>query len=160
MKTDVMEDFRPVDAITKPDMIECNRPPDRREHSTTNAGSRLRAGIENVPEPFDRQAGLMEILPDLRDTQNRRAHAARQHVEGHQSADRKISLDNQPCAKKQNGDDDQMVHQLHGLRRDIAEAYHTKACRDVSRQLLLPPPIHLRLDCQRLQRLYTGYTLH
>ena len=37
----------------------------------------------------------MEILPDLRETQHRRADPARQHVEGHKLADRQAAVDDQ-----------------------------------------------------------------
>src|SRR6185312_12552488 len=103
MKTDIMEDFRPVDPIAKSDTIECNRPPDRRKHGATDTDRGLWARVEDVAEPFDREAGLMKILPDLRDPQNRHAHAAREHVEGDQSANSEIALDNQPCTEEQNG---------------------------------------------------------
>ena len=59
------------------------------------AGSAARAGlkvgsgrrVEDVAEPLDRQPRLMEILPDLREPQHRRADPAGQHVERDQLAD-------------------------------------------------------------------------
>jgi len=37
MKTDVVQDFRPVDAIAKPDMVKRNGAADRREYGTADA---------------------------------------------------------------------------------------------------------------------------
>jgi hypothetical protein len=38
---------------------------------------RLGSGVENVAQPQDREARLMKILPNLRETQHRRANPAR-----------------------------------------------------------------------------------
>ena len=62
---------------------------------------RLRRGVENVAEPRDRQPGLVEILPDLREAQHRRADAAGQHVEGDELADREIAVDDELGAEKE-----------------------------------------------------------
>ena len=155
-----MQDLRPIDAIAKPDVLERDGAADRRQYGTAGAGRGLRASIEDVPQSLDRQAGLMKILPDLGNAQHRRTHAVGQHVEGHQLADSEAAFNHQLCPEKENGDGNQMVHELYGLARDIAEADDAEACRNVAGKLLLPTPVHLRLHRQRLQRLDTGDALH
>jgi hypothetical protein len=110
MKTDVVEDFRPIDAIAKPDMLKCDNAADRRQYGTADADHGLRASIEDVPESLDREACLMKVLPDLGDAQHRHTHAVGQHVEGHQLADSEATFDHQLCTEKENGNGDQMVH--------------------------------------------------
>ena len=76
-----------------------------------------------------------------------------QHVEGDEFADRERALDDQLGAeiKRQRGD--QLADQLHRLARRVAEADDAEARRDIAGELLLPAPLHLRLDRHRLQRL-------
>jgi len=48
---------------------------------------------------------------------------------------------------------DQLADELHRLARPIAEREHVEAGADIACELLLPAPLHLRLDRHRLQRL-------
>ena len=98
----------------------------------------------------------MEVLPHLRQAQHRRGDPPGQHVEGDELADRERALDDQPGAeiKGQRGDD--LADQLHRLARGVAEADDAEARRDIAGELLLPAPLHLRLDRHRFQRLDPG----
>jgi hypothetical protein len=87
VECDVVQDLLSVDAITERDMVEGDVAADRRQPRARRAIGRLGSGIEDVAEPQDRQARLMKILPDLRETQDWRAHPAGQEVEGHELAD-------------------------------------------------------------------------
>ena len=102
----------------------------------------------------------MKVLPYLGNAQDRHTHAIGQHVEGHKLADSEAAFDHLLCAEKKHGDGDQMVHQLHRLARDITEADDAEACGNVTGKLLLPTPIHLRLNRHRFQRLDASDALH
>ena len=82
-------------------MLEGDLAADRRQRRARRAERRLGRGVEDVAQPRDRQPRLMEILPDLRQPQHRRADAAGQHVEGDQLADRQVAVDHQLGAEKQ-----------------------------------------------------------
>ena len=94
-EADVVQHLRAVDAIAEGDMLEGDVAADRRQRRARRVEGRLRRGIEDVAEPRDRQPRLMEILPDLRQPQHRRADAAGQHVEGDQLADRQVAVDHE-----------------------------------------------------------------
>ena len=101
----------------------------------------------------------MKILPDLRETQHRRTHPARQDVEGDQFADRKAALDHEPSAAIKQACHHDLADELHRLACAVAEAQDPEARGDVAGELLLPPALHLRLDRHRLQRLDPGDAL-
>ena len=69
-------------------MVEPDVAADRRQPCTPCHVGGLGSGIEDVAQPRDRQACLVKILPNLRETQYRRAHAAGKDVEGHEFTDR------------------------------------------------------------------------
>ena len=51
---------------------------------------------------------------------------------------------------------DQLADELNALARRVAKLQHAKARRDVTGELLLPAPLHLRLDRHGLERLDAG----
>ena len=71
IEADIVQHLRRVDAIAESDMLESDLAADRRECGAPRTEARLRHGIEDVAEPRDRQTGLMEVLPDLRQAQHR-----------------------------------------------------------------------------------------
>ena len=98
LEADVVQDFLPVDAIAERDVVEFDVAADRRQPRAAGRVGRLGGGVEDVAEPRDRQPRLVKILPDLRQPQHRRAHPARQHVEGDEFADREAAVDHEPGA--------------------------------------------------------------
>ena len=98
-----MQDFRAVDAVAEGDMLEGDLAADRRQRACGRTEGRLGRGVEDVAEPGDRKPRLVEVLPDLRQPQHRRADAAGQHVEGDEFADRQLAVDDQLGAEIQDG---------------------------------------------------------
>ena len=96
------------------------------------------------------------ILPELGEPQHRDAYAAGQHVEGDEFTDSQVSLDDELGAEEQDGNGDQLVHELDGLARHVAETEDAKAGRHIGGELLVPATLHLRLDSHGLQRLDAG----
>jgi hypothetical protein len=101
----------------------------------------------------------MEILPDLSQPQHRRAYARGQHVECDELADGQFAADDELGAVVKRCGDDQLVDHLYRLARGVVQAENAEARRDVAGKLLLPAPLHLRLDRHRLQRLDPGDAL-
>ena len=95
----------------------------------------------------------MKILPDLGETQHRRAHPAGQDVEGDELADRQVAADHEPGAEIQDACRDDLADELHRLAGAIAETEHPETRGHVSGELLLPAPLHLRFDRHRLDGL-------
>ena len=131
------------------------------------AGSRARAcgigrlgsRVEDVAEPQDRQARLVKVLPNLRETQHRRVYPAGQDVEGHEFADRQAAFDDQLGAEIQDAGGDDLADELHHLARGVAEAQDPEARGHVTGELFFPAALHLRLDRHGLERLDPGHAL-
>ena len=126
-KMDVVERDGPIDPITEGDMLEGDFATDRRKSHASRVEARLRRGVENIAHPVDRQLGLMELLPHLRQPQNRRADALGQHVEGDKLADAQITGDHQPRAEIEDRSDRQLVNCLNRLAGVVVEVEHAKA---------------------------------
>src|SRR5262249_58799445 len=73
-QTDVVQNFRAVDAIAERDMLESNVPADRRKRRAARIVDRLRPGIEGVAESLKRKGRRMKKLPGLRQAEHLRTH--------------------------------------------------------------------------------------
>ena len=71
LKADVVQHFRPVDAVAERDVLEHDVAADGRQRGARRIEGRLGRRVEDVAEPRHRQPRLMEILPDLREPQHR-----------------------------------------------------------------------------------------
>ena len=86
--------IRAVDPIAERDVIELDVAVDRAADAPP-AACRLDRGVEDVAQPFHRQARLVKVLPDLDQPQHRRTHPPGQHVKGDQLADRQVAVDDE-----------------------------------------------------------------
>ena len=120
---------------------------------------RFWTGVENIAKPLDGETRLVEVLPDLGEPQHRDAYATGQHVEGDELADSQVSLDDELGAEEQDGDGNQLAHELDGLARHIAETEDAEAGRHIGGELLVPATLHLWFDSHGLQRLDAGDAL-
>src|SRR4051794_38823673 len=102
-------------------MIEPDAAADRRHSRAPRRKSRFSDRVEDVTQPRDRQARLMKVLPDLRQTEHRRTHPASQDIEGHKLADRKIPIDDKLGTAIEYAGGDDLADELHGLARAVAE---------------------------------------
>src|SRR5450759_2670208 len=101
----------------------------------------------------------MEVLPHLRQAQNRTADTGGQHVEGDKFADREVTPDDELCAKVEYAGNHHFINELNGLACRIAKADDAEARGHVTGELLLPAALHLRLDRHGFQRLNAGHAL-
>src|SRR6266508_4660564 len=159
IESDIVQDLRSVDAIAKRDMVELDVAADRGQPRAPHRIGRFGRGVENVPQPQDREARLVKVLPNLRETQHRRAHPASQEVEGHQLADRQAAVDDQLGAEIEQARGDDLADELHHLARGVAEAQHPEARGYVTGELFFPTALHLRRDRHGLERLDAGHAL-
>ena len=83
-----LQHFGAVGAIAERDVLEADLAAQRRQRRRGRAQRRLRRGVQDVAEPLDRNPRLLEVLPQLRQPQHRRADAPGEHVERDQLADR------------------------------------------------------------------------
>ena len=70
-----------------------------------------------------------------------------------------VAVDHQLGAEVEDGRGDQLADELDGLAGRVAEAEHAEAGCNIAGELLLPAPLHLRLDRHRLQGLDAGDAL-
>jgi hypothetical protein len=154
-----VQDFLSVNAIAERDMVEVDVAADRRQPRARRHIGRLGSGVEDVAEPQDRQARLVKVLPNLRETQHRRAHAAGQDVKGDELAYRQAAFDNQLGTEIEDAGGDDLADELHDLARGVAEAQDPEARGHITGELLFPATLHLRLDRQGLERLDPGHAL-
>src|SRR5216684_6065594 len=159
VEADVVQHLGAVDAVPEGDMLEDDVAADRRQCSPRGAERRFRHGVEDIAQPGNRQAGLVEILPNLRQAQHWGADATRKNVEGHELPDGEAAVNDELCPVEQDCGGNQLADELHGLARRVAEADHAEARRHVTGELLLPAALHLRFHRHRLERLDPGHAL-
>ena len=80
-KADVVQHLRPVDAITKHNMLERDVAANCGQCGACRIEPGLRRRVENVAEPLHREPSLVKILPDLGQPQHRLTYPSGQHVE-------------------------------------------------------------------------------
>src|SRR5262249_26975800 len=145
LEADIVQDFLSVDAIAERDMVELDVAADRRQPRAPRRIGRFGRGVENVAKPQDRQARLVKVLPNLRETHPRRAHPTSHDVKGHELADRQAAVDDQLGAEVEQARSDDLDDELHHLARAVAEAQDPEARSHVTGELFLPTALHLRL---------------
>ncbi|OIQ74172.1 hypothetical protein GALL_441820 [mine drainage metagenome] len=159
-KTDVVQHLRPVDAVTKHNMVERHVAANGRQRGTGRIEPGFRRRVENIAEPLHREPCLVKILPDLGEPQYRLAHASRQHIEGDQFAHGQVAGDDQSGTEIQNGGRNDLVDELHAVAGRVAEPQDPEARRHIAGELLFPASLHLRFDRHRLEGLDPGDAFH
>ena len=112
VERDVVQDLLPVEAVAEADMVEPDVALDRRQLRARRHVGPLAVVLRMSPSRCDREARLLEVLPHLRQAQDRRAHPAGQHVEGDQLADRQAAVDHQLGAEIEDGGGDHLADEL------------------------------------------------
>ena len=105
---------------------------------------------------MDGKPRLVKVLPDLRQSQDRRADPAGEHVEGDEFTHRQVAAHHKLGAVEERRRCHELADELDGLAGDIAEAQDAETGCDITGELFLPAALHLRFDRHRLQRLNTG----
>src|SRR5690242_8583319 len=134
-------------------MLECYLTANWRQRGARRTKARLRYRVENVTQPIDRKASLMEVLPHLRQAQHRHTDARRQHVEGHQFTDGQIAVDDLLGTEIEDRGNDYFVDHLHGLACRVVQSDDAETRRHITSKLLLPAALHLWLDGHGFERL-------
>ena len=139
-------------------MFERNLPPDIGQSQTRRRV--LGRRIQNIPQTRHRNPHLLEILPQLRQTDHGRRHLSREHIERNQLPHRQLALNHQPCANPQRRHRHQLLNQLHPLLADHCQLRYPKSRSHISRQLVVPTLRHLRLHRHRLYRTHRSDAFH
>ena len=95
LKIHVVQDFGTIEPVAEGDVFENHLAADRRQCGACVIEGRFGRRIENIAKPRHRQARLVEVLPDLRQPQHRRADAAGQDIEGDKLANGQIAVDDE-----------------------------------------------------------------
>ena len=151
LEGDIVQRGLAVEPVAEGHVVEADRTLEARQGAT--CGRRLRHGVQNVAQALDRDAGLVKILPDLSEAQDGLRDAPGQHVEGDELADRQVASDDGLGAEVEDRRRDELAQQLDRLAANIAEGEDAEASANIAGELLLPAPLHLRLDRHGLQRL-------
>ncbi len=105
-------------------------------------------------------AGLLEVLPQLYQAEDRPTDPAGQHGEGNQLADAERALDDQPCAEPQQQGVGDLVDQAGSLAGDVAQVVGTKGGPHVTGELFFPLATHLWLHSHGLERFHAVDGFH
>ncbi len=159
VEVDAAKDIGRVGAIAEADALKADRAFDRRQRGARRIMRRLAGHVQYVAEAVDRNPDLLEILPQLRQPQDRLRHAPREHVEGNEAADTHIARDDRLGTDIEDRDGREFRHQLDRMIAPDRQHRDAETGRDVARELPLPPVAHPRLDRHRLQRADARYRL-
>src|SRR6185369_6758952 len=100
LQVDAGENLRSAGHVTEADTAELDGAARGRQRDLAEALT-FRRGIQDVAQPFDGDLRLLEVLPELRQAQDRRRHLVHDHVEGDQPADRHLAVDHSLGAEEQ-----------------------------------------------------------
>ena len=134
------EHLRTVRAIAKGHVLEHDVSMDLGQRGPIRIVGRLRLRIQDIPQPLHRDAHLLQLLPQIHETQQRARHLGRQHIEGNQLPDGEIPLDDPIGPHPQYGHDRDLLNASRRLTGDRHHIRRAKAGPHVARQLLFPLP--------------------
>ncbi|MNZ26465.1 hypothetical protein D3C78_436570 [compost metagenome] len=150
VQTDAAQDFRAVRSVAEVHLVELDLPLERRQGATRGLGQ-FGTSIEDVAQALHRDAGLLEVGPQLGQAHDRLGDTAGKHVEGDQLAYRKVAVDHQTRAQPQGGDGHQLADEADALVGEGGEGLGLEAGRHVTSQLVVPLTADLWLHRHRLE---------
>jgi hypothetical protein len=107
----VLERFRRAGAVAEADMSEFDCAARRRRQKPRRRRG-FGACVEDVAEALDRNLHLLEILPDLREAQDRLDRLRGDHVEGDEGADGQFAVDDRLGSEQEQRCGGQLAHVL------------------------------------------------
>ena len=102
--------------------------------------------VENVTEARHRDTDLLEILPQLREADDRRGNLSCQHIEGDKLANGELAFNDELGTEIQCGDGYGFLDKLDTLLADGGQLGHAETGVHIAGHLLVPATGHLRLD--------------
>ena len=142
----------PSGLIAKRQIRDLDRAARRRQMGARQALALGRA-VEDVAQPLHRNLHLLEILPQLRQPQDRRRGLVHDHVEGDQAADRQVAVDHRLGAEEQHRGGRRLVDILNGVLAEIAQHHGLERRLHVGGEPVFPFVAQDRLDRRGLQGL-------
>jgi hypothetical protein len=153
VERDIVQDFGAIDAVPEGHVIQRDIPLDRGQRGARGIVGRLGGGVEDVAEPCNRHAHLVEVLPHLRQAQHRLVHPHGEDIERDELAHGEAAVDHEMRAEEQDRRVGKAADELHGLARRICQGGESECGGRVSGELLFPPALHLRFDRHGLEGL-------
>ena len=117
------------------------------------------ADVEDVAQPRHRDAGLLEVGPQLGHAHDGLGHALGEHVEGDELAHGELLVHHQPGAVPQGGSAHQLADQVDAFMAVAGQRAGLEAGRHVGGELVVPAPGDGRLERARLHGLDAGDAL-
>ena len=148
----VLQRFRRARPVAEADMRRNSIAPRGVGGKRRVAGRGFGGCVEDVAQALDRDLHLLEILPDLRQPQDRLDRLRGDHVEGDERADGELAVDDRLGAEQEQRRGRQLADILDRELPARAEHRGGEARLDVGRELLLPLRAHDRLDRRRFDR--------
>ncbi len=108
--------------------------------------------VEDIAQALDRDLHLLEVLPDLRQAQDRLDRLRSDHVEGDKRADGQLAVDHRLGAEQKQRRGRQLADVLDGELAAGAQHRRGEARLDIGCELLLPLRAHDRLDRRAFHR--------
>ena len=115
------------------------------------------AGVQDVAQPRHRDAGLLEVGPELRHAHDRLRDALREHVEGDELAHAQLVVHHEPGAVPERGGADEFADQVDAFMAVGRQGLRLEAGRDVGRELVVPAFRDGRLQGAGLDGLDAGH---
>ncbi|MNF91030.1 hypothetical protein D3C84_736170 [compost metagenome] len=119
--------------------------------SRTRNLRQLAAGIEDIAQALERDAGLLEVGPQLRQAHDGLRHPTGQHIEGDQLANAEFPFDDQARAEPQGRHGHQLADQRYAFIGQHRQGPGPEAGGHVASQLVIPAAVDLRLHRHRLE---------
>ena len=145
----------PLSPVAEADIAELDGAA-RRRRREPHQWRRLRGGVEDVAQTLDRDLDLLEILPDLRQPQDRLHGLRGDHVEGDERSHAELAVDHRLSAEQQNGGGGELADILDRQLTTRAEHGGGEARLHVSGELFFPLRAHHRFDRRRLDRAHAN----
>ena len=158
VEVDVLENLGSISAIAEVDRRQLDGAAGGREVCHAEALTFGRR-IEDVAETADRDLHLLEILPELRETQHRLRRLVHDHVEGDEAADGQLVLDHRACSEEKHGGRRQLAHELNRILSNAGDDDGFEGGAHVGGEPLLPLVPEDRLHGSRLERLHAEHRL-
>ena len=133
-----------IGTVAKLHVIKADPPLQTRQGELLTIG--FGGGVEDIAQALYRDAGLLEVGPELGQPHHGLGHLSGQHVKGDKLADAQLGVDHQPGTKPEGRHRHQLAHQGHPGTGQGAQGAGLEAGRNIACQLLVPLAGHLGLD--------------
>ena len=153
------EHRRGLGPVAEDDVVQRDAALDRRQLGRAG-GRHFGAGVEDVAQARHRDAGLLEVGPQLGHAHDGLRDPAGKHVEGDELADGQLVVHHQMGAVPERGGVDELADEVDALMRHTGQVLRLEAGGDVGGELVVPAAGEGRLQRGGLDGLDAGDGFH